>query len=542
MKVASTSRSTRGRLAPAPSRSATTAGRSASCSATASPGRRPRMRPWAEHLASAGLSVRLPLLPGHGTEWQQMQITRWPDWYGCRGARAARPRRPVRRGLRHGAVDGRHPHPAPRARAAGCWSRASRSSTPSVHSKNPALRALPVLRHVLPTVPRHPQRHQEARAGRAGLRAGAAAGAPLADRAVGTTSLRGWPEISCPMIAFGSDDDHVVEPSNSVEIVQGVSSRDVTFIPLHDSYHVATLDNDAPLIFEQSLAFVQRLTATHERHGVGRHGAAVVTTSPDDAGEPDETHAIDAAFDEIVANIDRPGHRRLHRTVARGRGHRLPIRAPPPAAPTPQRTPRTEWSEWDDIRLPQAEPEDELERDPRTKATTCRRHLRPLPKGDKVGRWAWAGAIGAPTAGDRAAAAGLGTRRAHRDRARRRVPGRVRHPDLAAAARPAGRRRPRRRRRRLAAVSNASRAGHASGCLGRLSPRATPTRSAAPEAAAGPTSPPVAAVVSSRASHAICRLPGKIRTNSAAAASAAGRRVLLGISATPTTISATPEP
>jgi len=46
-------------------------------------------------------------------------------------------------------------------------------------------------------------------------------------------------------------------------IVQGVSSRDVTFIPLHDSYHVATLDNDAPLIFEQSLAFVQRIT-THE--------------------------------------------------------------------------------------------------------------------------------------------------------------------------------------------------------------------------------------------------------------------------------------
>ena len=68
-------------------------------------------------------------------------------------------------------------------------------------------------------------------------------------------------QIHCPAIVFGSDDDHVVEPSNSVEIVQGISSTDVTFIPLHDSYHVATLDNDAPLIFEQSLAFVQRLTA-----------------------------------------------------------------------------------------------------------------------------------------------------------------------------------------------------------------------------------------------------------------------------------------
>ena len=59
-----------------------TAVRSASCSATDSPVAA-SLRPWAGHLASAGLSVRLPLLPGHGTEWQQMQITRWPDWYDC---------------------------------------------------------------------------------------------------------------------------------------------------------------------------------------------------------------------------------------------------------------------------------------------------------------------------------------------------------------------------------------------------------------------------------------------------------------------------
>jgi carboxylesterase len=31
---------------------------------------------------------------------------------------------------------------------------------------------------------------------------------------------------------------------------------------LEDSYHVATLDNDAPVIFENSLEFVRRLTRT----------------------------------------------------------------------------------------------------------------------------------------------------------------------------------------------------------------------------------------------------------------------------------------
>ncbi len=39
------------------------------------------LRPWAEHVAAAGYAVRLPRLPGHGTSWQEMNTTRWTDWY-----------------------------------------------------------------------------------------------------------------------------------------------------------------------------------------------------------------------------------------------------------------------------------------------------------------------------------------------------------------------------------------------------------------------------------------------------------------------------
>ena len=39
------------------------------------------MRPWAQHLADQGYTVRLPLLPGHGTTWQDLGRTRWTDWY-----------------------------------------------------------------------------------------------------------------------------------------------------------------------------------------------------------------------------------------------------------------------------------------------------------------------------------------------------------------------------------------------------------------------------------------------------------------------------
>jgi carboxylesterase len=68
-------------------------------------------------------------------------------------------------------------------------------------------------------------------------------------------------DITCPLLAFGSDEDHVVEPSNCIEVVQGVSSHDVMFVPLHDSYHVATLDNDAQQIFDQTSAFIRRVVA-----------------------------------------------------------------------------------------------------------------------------------------------------------------------------------------------------------------------------------------------------------------------------------------
>ena len=41
------------------------------------------LRPWAEHLAKAGFSVSLPLLPGHGTTWQDLNRSRWPQWYAA---------------------------------------------------------------------------------------------------------------------------------------------------------------------------------------------------------------------------------------------------------------------------------------------------------------------------------------------------------------------------------------------------------------------------------------------------------------------------
>lgn len=38
------------------------------------------VRPLGEYLAAAGVTVRAPLLPGHGTDPEDLRRTRWPEW------------------------------------------------------------------------------------------------------------------------------------------------------------------------------------------------------------------------------------------------------------------------------------------------------------------------------------------------------------------------------------------------------------------------------------------------------------------------------
>ena len=61
--------------------------------------------------------------------------------------------------------------------------------------------------------------------------------------------------VDCPVLHFHSREDHVVDPSSSVFLKRGVP--DLKEVILEDSYHVATLDNDAPRVFEGSLDFVR---------------------------------------------------------------------------------------------------------------------------------------------------------------------------------------------------------------------------------------------------------------------------------------------
>jgi carboxylesterase len=220
------------------------------------------LRPWAEHLAAEGHTVSLPLLPGHGTDWRELEITRWPDWYTAVERElldlSQRCSRVFVAGLSMGgALTLRLAQERPDA-VAGII-----VVNPSIHTHRADMKALPVLRHVVRSVSGITNDIKKPGQDELGYRR-----TPLRPLYSLTQMWRDvsarLDDITCPLLAFGSDEDHVVEPSNCIEVVQGVSSHDVMFVPLHDSYHVATLDNDAQQIFDQTSAFIRRVAHADE--------------------------------------------------------------------------------------------------------------------------------------------------------------------------------------------------------------------------------------------------------------------------------------
>jgi carboxylesterase len=218
------------------------------------------LRPWAEHLAAAGLTVRLPRLPGHGTRWQDLNDTRWPDWYGeverafddLRG----RCRQVFGMGLSMGGTLVTRLAEQRPAEVAGLV-----LVNPSLGTERKDVKyALPLLHRVVPSL--------------AGI--GSDIRKPgVTELAYGRTPLRAmhslaqlWPlvvadlgRVSAPVLLYRSRVDHVVEPMSGRLLREGASSTEVTEVILEDSYHVATLDNDAPTIFAGSVEFVRAHTS-----------------------------------------------------------------------------------------------------------------------------------------------------------------------------------------------------------------------------------------------------------------------------------------
>ena len=219
------------------------------------------MRPWADHLAAAGLTVSLPRLPGHGTTWQEMARTRWQDWYAEVDRAYEELRGPAGEifvmGLSMGAALALR-----LAELRGDGIAGLVLVNPSVAADTKLIMLAPVLKFVVPSLKgigsdikkdgAHELSYER-------MPVRALASLPPLWRL--TRERLG--DVTQPVLVYHSSADHVVGPASMRVLRAALPPGQMTVRECGNSYHVATLDNDADEIFAGSLEFVR----AHSRAG-----------------------------------------------------------------------------------------------------------------------------------------------------------------------------------------------------------------------------------------------------------------------------------
>lgn len=213
------------------------------------------LRPWAEHLADAGLTVDLPLLPGHGTTWKEMARTGTDDWFATVEQALHR----VRADCDDVFVMGLSMGGCLALRLAEVHASAFRGIVlvnPSLAIENKALFFAPLLKRFLPSTKGLADDIKKPGAREIGYdRVPIAAAATLPK--LWNATRRGLGSITAPILVYRSPQDHVIGPASLRILESGAVNTTVTVRSCDDSYHVATLDNDAAAIFTGSTAFVR---------------------------------------------------------------------------------------------------------------------------------------------------------------------------------------------------------------------------------------------------------------------------------------------
>jgi carboxylesterase len=210
-------------------------------------------------LADHGISVVGPRLPGHGTTWEDLEGTTWQDWERASEEAlldlAGRCSTVVALGLSMGGamvlhLGAKHPD------------KVKGVVTVNPDVRRPELTLAPLIR--LFTRTRKGVGNDIKKPGqdeivyeRVPLKAAIQLGKLY--RIV----QKELPSMRLPLLVFSSSEDHVAKPSNSRYVMEHVGSAQKELVTLTNSYHVATLDYDAELIFER----------THQFAGAAAHNA-----------------------------------------------------------------------------------------------------------------------------------------------------------------------------------------------------------------------------------------------------------------------------
>jgi carboxylesterase len=219
------------------------------------------LRPWGEHLAAEGFRVRCPLLPGHGTRWQDCNASNEDQWVAAvqdaYASLAAECDRVVVAGLSMGGTlairlaELRPDEPAGLILV-----------NPSLLTQRLDAKLLPLLARLTPSWA--PIASDIEKPGVTELAYDKLpTRAMMGLRRLWAVTRADLARVTTPVLAFRSATDHIVEPVSTEILLAGISSTDVTEVVLEDSYHVATLDHDAPTIFTRSAEWIRERTRTH---------------------------------------------------------------------------------------------------------------------------------------------------------------------------------------------------------------------------------------------------------------------------------------
>jgi carboxylesterase len=216
------------------------------------------LRPLGEYLRDEGFAGEVPLLPGHGTRWQDLNRVTRHDW--AREVVTAFERLRARTGQQvavgfsfGGALALRL------AETRGEDLAGLVLVNPWVRHRHALIPALPTLKWILPSVPG--AFNDCAKPGQDELPYDRVPLKGLAQAlALHRVVRRDLDRVTLPTLVFTSRQDHTIDNDNSRQVLDGIASTDKEQVWLERSYHVAPLDHDADLLFEQTAKFVRRVT------------------------------------------------------------------------------------------------------------------------------------------------------------------------------------------------------------------------------------------------------------------------------------------
>ena len=216
------------------------------------------MRPWAEYLNQQGYTVRVPLLPGHGTKPEDLSEIKWQQWPEKVESELDELRKNCKKificGFSMGGGTTLHLATKHSDKITGIILVNPMIHLPFIGTK---------LAYLLSRIKKY-----RSSAGDDIKRPGVTQGGYEVMSTKGIYQILQMLKITrahlhrvnVPMQLFHSVDDHTLPVSNTEIVMKRVGSLNKERIELTNSFHVATLDYDAEVIFENSRMFIERNT------------------------------------------------------------------------------------------------------------------------------------------------------------------------------------------------------------------------------------------------------------------------------------------